>query len=289
MNSEASELMRWMVGVDARHLAGGAVAFARWLAQGHGNDVLGVHVVEWVPSMQHRLEHAEPDDVRSRAADALRTLEQDAHFTELGAIVATAAEDGLETAVDSKKADALVLGRRAPRSGSGVVRLGRVARRMLRRLPVPVIIVPPDLETIGDGPVVLAVDLTESCGHAATIAARIATAMGRDLVLMHAIHPPDRGPYFPAEVWDLAMSDLRDRSEQGFLTWADRHGVGAAERIIIEGPPVQMVVELAEERDACLLVVGSRQLGGLERLFLSSLGSELAASSPRPVAVVPPR
>ncbi len=109
-----------MVGVDARHLAGGAVAFARWLAQGRGNDVLGVDVVEWVPSMQARLENAEPDEVRSRAADALGTLEEDAHFTELGAIVATAAEDGLESAVEAKKAEALcsVDARRGPGRGS---------------------------------------------------------------------------------------------------------------------------------------------------------------------------
>ena len=112
--------------------------------------------------------------------------------------------------------------------------------------------------------------------------------MGRPLVLVHAVHPPDGGPYIPAEVWQLSLDAQRRRGESDFVEWADRHGVGAAERVLEEGPPVRVLVEAAQQRDACMLVTGSRRLGTVERLFLSSLGSELAASAPLPVAVVPP-
>ncbi|MCA9709943.1 MAG: universal stress protein, partial [Myxococcales bacterium] len=198
---------------------------------------------------------------------------------------------GLYEAVHAKAAHALVLGRRAPREGGRLVRLGRVARRLLRSLPVPIVVVPPDLgaDQLGSGPVVLGVDLTESCGPAAAFAARVATAMRRSLVLVHAVHPPDRGPYVPSDVWDHTILHLRDHGERAFERWADHHHVGATERVTLEGPPVQVLTGLARERDACMLVTGSRELGGVERLFLSSLGSELAASSPLPVAVVPPR
>ena len=45
----------------------------------------------------------------------------------------------------------------------------------------------------------------------------------------------------------------------------------------------------AEEQRSPLLVAGSRRLSGLERVLHGSLGSELAATAPLPVAVVPPR
>lgn len=291
MEREPSESMRWMVGVDARDLSAGAVAFARWLATGRLNTIYGVHVVEWVPAMHDHLDQARPNEIRGLAADSLRSLENDPHFEELGAVLAASAERGLPEAVNAKRAHALVVGRRAPTTGRGLVRLGRVARRILRQLPVPVVVVPPDLraDQLGPGPVVLGVDLTESSGPAATFAARVAAAMGRSLVLVHAIHPPDRGPYVPADVWDQIMARLHGGDDPSFRTWADRHGVGAAERIERRGPPTLVLPTVAQEQRACMLVTGSRDLGGMERLFLSSVGSELAATTPLPVAVVPPR
>jgi nucleotide-binding universal stress UspA family protein len=37
-----------------------------------------------------------------------------------------------------------------------------------------------------------------------------------------------------------------------------------------------------------MLVAGSRKLNALERLFITSVGTELAASASCPIAVVPP-
>ncbi|MEM9454828.1 MAG: universal stress protein [Myxococcota bacterium] len=283
--------MRWMVGVDARDLSGGAVALARWLATGRLNAIYGVHVVEWVPELHEHFDQTRPNEIRQMAADSLRSLEDDPHFEELGAVLAASAEIGLAEAVATKQAHALIMGRRAPTTGGGLIRLGRVARRMLRQLPVPVVVVPPDLsaDQLGPGPVVLGVDLTESCGPAAAFAARVATAMRRSLVLVHAIHPPDRGPYVPADVWDQIMARLHGNDDPSFRTWADRHGVGAAERLERRGPPTLVLPTVAREQRACMLVTGSRDLSGMERLFLSSVGSELAATAPVPVAVVPPR
>lgn len=291
MRNESFETMRWMVGVDSRDLSGGAVAFARWLAEGTLNVVYGAHVVEWAPQLHGQFDQARPNAVRQMAAEALQGLQDDPHFQELGAVLATSAEDGLTEAISAKHVHALVLGRRAPRDGRGLVRLGRVARRLLRSLPAPVAVVPPDLEPtqLGDGPVLLGVDLTDSCGVAAGFAGRVATAMGRSLVLAHAIHPPDRGPYLPADVWDQTMTHLTHRGDEGFLAWADRHGVGAAQRITEIGPPTRVLTTLARSLDACMLVTGSRDLGVADRLFLSSLGSELAATAPLPVIVVPAR
>ncbi len=284
---EEHESLRWMVGVDARELSGGALAFARWLAGSESHVIFGVHVVEWMPSMFE--EASRPETVRRMAEETLQPLAKDRHFFELGAVLANSAENGLLEALRAKRAGALVIGRRAPRAGRTLVRLGRVARRMVRALPTPVVVVPPDLQDseIGLGPVVVATDLTESCAEAVRWGAALATEMRRGLVLLHAIHPPDRGPYVPADLWDYALDSARD-VEGAFQSWARHHGVGEAPRVRVEGAPVQVLTEAARARDACVLVTGSRRLGGVERLFLSSLGTELAATASIPVAIVPP-
>ncbi|MCA9707181.1 MAG: hypothetical protein KDK70_15115, partial [Myxococcales bacterium] len=102
--SEPSETMRWMVGVDARDLGTGAVAFAQWLATGQLNAVYGAHVVEWVPELHTSLDEARPQQVRQLAAESLRPLEHDPRFEELGAVLAASAEQGLHEAVHAKSA-----------------------------------------------------------------------------------------------------------------------------------------------------------------------------------------
>src|SRR5690606_31904612 len=69
------------------------------------------------------------------------------------------------------------------------VRLGRVARKMLRRLPVPVVVVPPDLEkdAIGDGPVLCTIDTDAHSLAAVRFARELARAVGRELELAHAL------------------------------------------------------------------------------------------------------
>lgn len=287
--SDAVE-MRWVVGVDARELSRGARALAHWLATSERNRVYGVYVVEWLPGLGKHHEPGHPDPLQDLAAQVLQPLADDPRIAALQTIRAGSAEEGLRQAMAERRADALVLGRRAPIGGGvGAIRLGRVARRLVRDLPFAVLVVPPDLQpaALGEGPVVVATDLTRSCGDAVRWAARVAEVMGRTLTLAHALPPADRRPYLPPEV----QADVRamiQEPDDAFAVWAQRHGVGDAEQVRVEGAPVSALVEVAQAREACLLVTGSRCLDGVERLYLSSLGTELAATAPLPVALVPP-
>ena len=58
--------------------------------------------------------------------------------------------------------------------------------------------------------------------------------------------------------------------------------------VVVDGPIVRALWTAAVKERACMLVCGSRRLSLLERIFTSSVGSELAATSPLPVAIVPP-
>ena len=59
-------------------------------------------------------------------------------------------------------------------------------------------------------------------------------------------------------------------------------------RLICEGMVADELKSLARLEDAVMVVAGSRKLEALERLFVASVGSELAASASCPVALVPP-
>ena len=54
-----------------------------------------------------------------------------------------------------------------------------------------------------------------------------------------------------------------------------------------EGTPVTSLLELADEVDADLLVVGSRGVGGFPGLLLGSTSTQVAQHARRPVVIVP--
>ena len=65
-----------------------------------------------------------------------------------------------------------------------------------------------------------------------------------------------------------------------------RHGIEGRSSVV-SGAPASKLIEVAKVSGACMIVVGSRGLKAVERMFISSVGSEIASSAPVPVAVVP--
>lgn len=286
--------MRFIVGVDLRGLSPGASDLAAWLqVQGQGHTFVATHVLEGGDDLGADLgfpSEAVHDRVMAALRDDVDRVGASV-FEDVGIQQATVAEDGLAAAADLHEADGLLLGRRAPAEGPGLIRLGRVARRLLRDLPVPVIVVPPNLrrEAVGPGPVLVAVDLTDSCLGAVRYGQALARSLGRELRLVHAVPPPRRqSAYVPADAWDDFADERQRRDAASAKTWAADHGLEGLARIVSHGEPGDVLTAVAAEERACLLVCGSRQLSVVERLFTSSVATELAARAGFPVAVVPP-
>jgi nucleotide-binding universal stress UspA family protein len=53
-----------------------------------------------------------------------------------------------------------------------------------------------------------------------------------------------------------------------------------------EGDPADVIIRVAEEKDAELIVVGSRGLTGLQRFLLGSVSSKLSHHAPTSLMVV---
>ena len=67
---------------------------------------------------------------------------------------------------------------------------------------------------------------------------------------------------------------------------AAKSGGVKADYQFLEGDPAAAVVEFARERDAELIVVGSRGLGRVRGLLLGSVSHAIVSNSDRPVLVV---
>jgi nucleotide-binding universal stress UspA family protein len=291
--------MRWILGLDLRPLCAGAVRFTKWLAEesrdADGEGCVAVHALE----EQHllavlRYHHlAEVMEGARASAEAILAAEQAAGvISALEVMRGASAQEVLEAARVKHGAQGTIIGRAAGVAGRGVVRLGRSARRILRAATAPVIVVPPDLQPadLGKGPVLALTDLQAVSADACRFAAAMAERLGRPWSLLHVAPIPEEfaPASLPAVSLESMRHDFRVEAEKGLVEWIAAHGLRPAASEVLQGPIMDSAMALLRMQGSPLLVAGSRRLSALERTLLPSVGSELAASAPVPVAIVPP-
>jgi nucleotide-binding universal stress UspA family protein len=274
----------WIVGLDFDERCLGALVFADWLTRA-GDAAVGVHVLEsWTrPHLRADLASL----ARDRAEHAARALGL-TPLARVDTLEAVRAEDGLARVCAERAASGLVIGRAARSDQTPFVRLGVVARQLLRRLPAPVIVAPPDRTTVGGGPILLATDLGESSEAAVVFAQALAERQGRPLELVHVGEPRHNDLIDELEPAWIAAREAYHAEVAGQLhRWAGARGLPEVPRHSLFGDPAARIAAVAAARDAALVVVGSRGLGLAARAFLSSTASALAGLASCPVAVVP--
>jgi nucleotide-binding universal stress UspA family protein len=290
--------VHWILGLDTRHHSLGAIRFAAWLHEKLDDPdfhISAVHVLEHDEAMV-LLRRMQLDDLLSRrrawVAEAIAAAGADQAVQDVQVVQDTTAEEHLAHALQAVRATGLIIGRSAPRDASALVRLGRVARRLARSLPGPVVIVPPDLEPtqLGDGPVLCAAAPTLESLDAVRAAIDIAGKLGRPVQLVHGVRLPDplaqgREP----GLHDTLAADILAAAARRLEKWCEAYGVAGPERDVVAGDPAAVIGRRAAELGAPLVVCGSRRLDLIRRAFTSSLGTHLASYSRVPVMIVPPR
>jgi len=286
---------KWIVGLDLHPSGVGALRFAKWLAEASDDALVGIHVLE-ESYLRAALKYHHLDELVEGATTVARKALEDvgaaAAIESLGVLQGSTPSESLEAAHAHHAAEGLILGRQAKKEGRDIFRLGRVARRLLRRLPGPTFVIPPDYDPAGaDGPVVAAVSLQEDCDASVAFALALSKRTSRPLVLLHVVPTPDdyAAHYLPEASLAKMREDNRSEAVAELESWAADRGCADAEKAVSLGGVVSQTVRFATERRATALVAGSRRLSTFERLLLTSIASELAAMATCPVAVVPPR
>lgn len=140
------------------------------------------------------------------------------------------------------------------------------------------------------------VDFSDATDAVAEAAARLASAAGGRLHLVHVageepeIAGYDRGPVAAhtrderaGELLDehRALRELAEKLEQ-------QHGLDVV-ALLVMGPTVDKILEEADRIDAGTIVVGSHGRGAVAHLLLGSVSEGVMRHSSRPVLVVPVR
>jgi nucleotide-binding universal stress UspA family protein len=138
--------------------------------------------------------------------------------------------------------------------------------------------------------VLFATDFSTGAAPAFDTALRIAKDCGASLLLCHAYELTSlvETGYISAAAYDEYEDSIRERAEDRLQKLADeakRAGVDA-EKVVVCGFPDQAIVDVAAQRGADLIVIGTHGRRGMARLFLGSVAARVIATSSCPVLTI---
>ena len=118
-------------------------------------------------------------------------------------------------------------------------------------------------------------------------AANLARSLDAEVVAVHALGLLDQlepdGPVVPTQPH---RQEISDRARGAWSEPLVEAGV-THEVVLHDGSPVDVVLDVAEEVGADLVVLGSRGIGGSPALLLGSTSTQVAQRARCPVVIVP--
>ena len=137
--------------------------------------------------------------------------------------------------------------------------------------------------------ILVGVDGSPESDRAATFATKLAIQLDAEIVAAHAVGLLDVWPEHPEAGSAHNSHEHVIALMEGPWTETFRR-LGIRPRItLLDGPPSRVLLELADQIDADLIVVGSRGAGQAELFALGDTSTKLAHRSARPILIVPPR
>jgi len=135
--------------------------------------------------------------------------------------------------------------------------------------------------------IVFATDFSPAASAALPFAGSIATQFGANLFAVHARAPENYA--LPAtEVWPIANEQLERETESLKTDLRENYPSVPTEVITLDGGVVTVIDELAKEKNADLIVLGTNGRRGIGKFFLGSVAEEVLRKAPCPVLTVGP-
>lgn len=150
-------------------------------------------------------------------------------------------------------------------------------------------------DKIRSGPILVPVDFSPASVAALAWAAETALLMKVPLEILHVVHDPESAPGYYARskrkghlrrFEDLAKEMMADFLDQFRTEHPKAAALDKLTTTLVVGLPTTRILEVAKDRRACLIVMGSQGRTGLPRLFLGSKAERVVQLAPMPVTIV---
>jgi len=142
----------------------------------------------------------------------------------------------------------------------------------------------------------VATDFTPFSEKALIFAGNLADKLEAQILVLHVIHDPAEAPGFYVQKMKKkkflrSMEEAANEMMEAFLEKLKKANPGQtsiqeAIPLLVAGTPVSRVIEIAEKRQATMIIVGSQGRTGLSHILIGSKAEQLVRLSPIPVIVI---
>lgn len=142
--------------------------------------------------------------------------------------------------------------------------------------------------------ILVPVDFSPHSAAAVVLACKLAQCFDAAPLVLHVVHEPGDMPGYYAKTLKKKhlhrMEDGANEMLADFLTRLAKSnknlkGVEEIESLLVKGLPFTRILEVAESRNAIMIVMGSKGRSGIKRLLLGSVAERVVQLSPLPVTV----
>lgn len=146
-------------------------------------------------------------------------------------------------------------------------------------------------------PILVPVDFSECAADALKLAGEIAQCKSSPLVVLHVVH----GTFDHMDTYvvkdavqahscipmrEVARDRLREMMDELAEQNPELEALQHVRTVLVDGIPVNRILEVAEREGAGMIVIGSHGRTGLSRLVVGSVAEAITRKSPVPVTVV---
>jgi nucleotide-binding universal stress UspA family protein len=292
------EFKRILCAVDFSDISRHAIDHAAALAGWYESTLTVIHVFPTAPVMDlppivlERSRHDQlMDDLRRFTAHLPATLAVELRVEQGFDVHAEILRQARELS-----ADLLVIGSHG-RSVLGRMLLGSVAEKVIRLSPCPVMVVPRDAsDREPTGPVVFRrilcpVDFSPGAVRALEVALSLAEEADAQLTLLHVIEMPPELREFPI-TGDIDIPRLHAEAEADRLRRlrelvpAQARDFCTVETMVREGAAYRAILQVANERQDDLIVMGVQGRGALDLMVFGSNTARVTRNASCPVLIV---
>lgn len=146
----------------------------------------------------------------------------------------------------------------------------------------------------GEEPVLAAIDFSKESKLALLWAARQAKLENAALVVLHVVHDPAESPgsyaepdqNVPSPMFTVAEKKLEEFLSQAKADHPELSPLSSAHTRLVSGLPSGRIVEIAEEINARIVVIGNIGRSTFETILLGSVAERVVRYCKAPVAVI---